>query len=282
MARILQGMAAMVSAAVVWCLASVPAANACGRTSDCALGERTFRIVLPIDREPGAPLAALVFAHGYRGSAAGTLRNAGLVGLADALGIAVVAADAGAAGWQLPGTPSSPEADGTVTLAYFDALRQALIDRFNVDPARIVAAGFSSGGMLVWHLACHRGDDYAGFIPLSGTFWEPLPQSCPTSAVDLVHYHGTADSVVPLAGRQIRASRQGDVLDAMALFTAAGGYHPLESVVDDDRRCDPAVNDAGNRLELCLFDGGHSYRRADLVRALRFFGLIPAATAAGG
>jgi polyhydroxybutyrate depolymerase len=262
-------------------LAAAEPAAACSRTTDCGIGDRSYRIVLPADHDPASPLAALVFAHGYRGSAEGTMRSDGLAGLAEAYGIAVVAADAGAADWQLPGTPSRPQSDGTVTLAYFDALRRDLIERFGVDPERIVAAGFSSGGMLVWHLACHRGNDYAGFIPLSGTFWAPLPERCPTTAVNLVHYHGTADPVVPLAGRPIGASRQGDVFEAMALFTAAGGFREVESLVDGDRRCDLALNDAGNRLELCLFDGGHSYRLADLVRALRLFGLIPEATTAG-
>ncbi len=276
-----QPMKLLGAVATVLVLAAAGPAAACSRTTDCHLGDRTYRIVLPAERDPALPLAALVFAHGHRGSADGTMRNDGLASLADDYGIAVVAADAGAADWQLPGTPSRPESDGSVTLAYFDALRRELIDRFGVDPARVVAAGFSSGGMLVWHLACHRGDDYAGFIPLSGTFWAPLPESCPTTAVTLVHYHGTADSVVPLDGRPIRTSRQGNVLAAMALFATAGGFHRAESLVDGDRRCERAVNDVGNRLELCLFDGGHSYRRADLVRALRLLDLIPGTTTAG-
>lgn len=271
----------MAAAVVAGCLVSASTATACGRASDCALGERSYRIVLPAERDGSAPLGALVFAHGYRGSAAGTMRNDGLVGLADALGLAIVAADAGDAGWQLPGTPSSPEADGKATLAYFDALRRELIGRFGVAPERIVAAGFSSGGMLVWHLACHRGRDYAGFIPLAGTFWAPLPERCPTTAVDLIHYHGTSDTMVPLEGRPINQSRQGNVFAAMALFTEAGGFQPVEHLVDDDRRCDVALNEAGNRLELCLFDGGHRYRPADLVRALRLFALIDEAISTG-
>ena len=147
------------------------------------------------------------------------MRSDALAGLAQTLNIAVVAADADGPDWQIPGVPSFPGADGAAELAYFDALRDDLIQRFAVDPERIVATGFSAGGMMTWHLACHRGDAYAGFVPLAGTFWAPLPESCPTTAVDLIHYHGTADSIVPIEGRPIADTRQGDVREAMALFT---------------------------------------------------------------
>ena len=61
--------------------------------------------------------------------------------------------------------------------------------------------------MMVWHLACYRGASFAGFAPMSGTFWEPVPETCPTGPVNLIHYHGTKDPVVPLTGRQIDPGR---------------------------------------------------------------------------
>jgi len=251
-------------------------ALACGRTTDCVLGERSYRIVLPESHEPGRPLGAIVFAHGYRGSAAGTMRSDALASLAQTLNIAVVAADADGPDWQIPGVPSFPGADGAAELAYFDALRADLIQRFAVDPERIVMAGFSAGGMMTWHLACHRGDAYAGFVPIAGTFWAPLPESCPTTAVDLIHYHGTSDSIVPIEGRPIGEAQQGDVRDAMALFTKAGDYGPVEVEPAPDLDCALRRNDAGQRLELCLFEGGHELRIEHLVRALRLLGLSSA------
>ncbi len=251
-------------------------ALACGRTTDCGLGERSYRIVLPESHAPGEPLGAIIFAHGYRGSAAGTMRSDALAGLAQTLNIAVVAADADGPDWQIPGVPSFPGADGAAELAYFDALRDDLIQRFAIDPERIVATGFSAGGMMTWHLACHRGDAYAGFVPLAGTFWAPLPESCPTTTVDLIHYHGTADSIVPIEGRTIADTRQGDVREAMALFTTAGGYSPVDGEPAPGLDCALRRNAGGQRLELCLFDGGHELRIEHLMRALRLLGLSSA------
>jgi polyhydroxybutyrate depolymerase len=266
--------AATGSAALLLAMLGQPAL-ACGRTTDCGLGERSYRIVLPESRAPDEPLGAIVFAHGYRGSAAGTMRSDALVGLAATQGLAFVAADAAGDDWQIPGVPSYPAADGMAELAYFDALRDDLIERFAVDPERIVAAGFSAGGMMTWHLACHRGDAFAGFVPLAGTFWAPLPDHCPTTAIDLIHYHGTADSIVPIEGRPIGEAHQSDVREAMALLTAAGGYSTVASEPAPDLDCTLHRNDADQRLELCLFEGGHELRIEHLVRALRLLGLAP-------
>lgn len=267
--------AAVGGAALVLAVLGQPAL-ACSRTTDCVLGERSYRIVLPEDHPAGDPLGAIIFAHGYRGSAEGTMRSDALAGLAQTLNIAVVAADSDGDDWQIPGVPSFPGADGSGELAYFDALRDELIERFAVDPERIVATGFSAGGMMTWHLACHRGDAFAGFVPLAGTFWAPLPESCPTTAVDLIHYHGTADSIVPIEGRPIAETHQGDVREAMALFAEAGGYSAADSEPESGLDCAPRRNDAGQRLELCLFEGGHELRIEHLLRALRLLGITSA------
>jgi polyhydroxybutyrate depolymerase len=247
----------------------------CGLGTDCVLGDRTYRIALPSERDETRRLGAIIFAHGYRGSAEGTMRHTGLLDLAAELDMALVAANADRPDWQLPGAPSFPEADGAAPIAYIDTLRRALVDRHGIDPQRIVVSRFSAGGMLVWHLACHRGHDYAGFVAFSGTFWSPLPDSCPTTAVDLIHYHGTTDQVVPLDGRPIGQGRQGDVQEALALLRTLGGYHPATSGSESGLACELALNDAGNRLELCLFDGGHGFEPAHLARAMRLFGLLP-------
>ena len=262
-------------AALVLAVLGQPAL-ACSQTTDCVLGERSYRIVLPDDHPAGEPLGAIVFAHGYRGSAEGTMRSDALTGLAQTLNLAIVAANADGDDWRIPGVPSFPGADGEAELAYFDALREDLIQRFTVDAERIVATGFSAGGMMTWHLACHRGDTFAGFVPLAGTFWAPLPESCPTTAVDLIHYHGTADSIVPIEGRPIAETHQGDVREAMALFTTAGDYSPVESDPTPGLDCSLRRNDDGQRLELCLFEGGHELRIEHLLRALRLLGLTSA------
>lgn len=248
-------------------------AQACGRDTDCKIGDRSYRIALPEPGAAGAPKGAVVFVHGYRGTAARVMGNQSLTALASKLGVAFVAAQAAGPEWNIPNIPSDDALEGVDELAYFDALAEDLADRFAIERSRVVVAGFSSGAMMVWHLACFRGDSFAGFVPMSGTFWEPIPETCPTIPANLIHYHGTNDPVVPLQGHQIKDAHQGDVRQAVALFGGLGNYQPAGSSDADDLDCTRQTDPAGRILELCLFPGKHEFRSRHLARALKIIGI---------
>jgi polyhydroxybutyrate depolymerase len=256
-------------AAVALAAVASTAAQACGRDTDCVVGDRSYRIALPEDHDAAKPLGAIVFVHGYRGTAAGVMRNKALIALASDLDVALIAAQAAGIEWNLPGVPSVDAHEGVDELAYFDAVVADAARRFAIDPARVVVAGFSSGAMMVWHLACYRGSAFAGFVPMSGTFWEPIPRTCPGGAVNLIHYHGREDPIVPLHGRPIKDARQGDVFEAVRLMERVEGYRPAEIEQPDGLDCSRSVNGEGKLLELCLFTGKHQMKAKNLRRAWR-------------
>lgn len=232
-------------------------AQACGPDSDCVLGERTYRIALP--EVADAPHGAIVFAHGYRGSAAGTMASDSLRQMAQALGVALVAPKSGGEDWLIRNAPRKGFADDRRELAYFDALIDDITARHPIDPEQILMTGFSAGGMMTWTLACHRADRFAAFLPIAGTFWEEMPERCPNPPIDLVHINGTSDTIVPLTGRPIADTHQGNVYEALAMFKEAGGHtEPL--TLDTDAlllECAGEETEAGEALVLCLHDGGH-------------------------
>ena len=252
-------------------LATATPAGACGTDSDCVIGERSYRIVLPDGYAAMKDLGAIVYAHGYRGNAGKSIHNKALAELAEELGVAIVAANGVDGRWNLPHRPGSAEPLAQDELAYFDDLKADLMNRFGIAPKRIMMTGFSAGGMVTWHLACYRGDDFMGFAPMSGTFWEPVPEECPTGPVNLIHYHGTKDTVVPLDGRRIREAKQGNVFDALGLMTRIGGYKPAGHEELSDMECARKQNDAGKRLEVCLYPSGHGFRTENIKRAWRIF-----------
>jgi len=248
-------------------------ATACGTETDCVVGDRRYRVALPAGDNAAASLrGAVIFVHGYRGTAEGAMGNAGLTALADKLDVAVVAAQAAGPEWNIPGVPSVDALRDVDELAYFEALAADMAARFGVPRSRILVAGFSSGGMMVWHLACQRGEAFLGFVPLSGTFWTPVPESCPAGPVNLIHYHGTEDGVVPLAGRPIKDARQGDVRKAIAMMAGLGDYRRVASRRARGLDCTSRRTEEGRLLELCLFPGGHTFKPAHIARAWRLFG----------
>lgn len=234
-------------------------AMACGPDSDCMIGERSYRITLP---EGEGPFGAIVFMHGYKGTAAGTMANASLRALASELGVALIAAHGEDGDWQIAHYPGADFADDSRELAYFDALLADVTTRFPVDPDRILASGFSSGGMITWTLACRRGDRFAAFLAVAGTFWAPIPDSCPNPPIDLIHINGTTDTVVPIEGRPIAGSRQGDARKALAMFIEDGGYSLKAPPLDapEGLACEGSATPGGKRIYLCLHGGGHEFR----------------------
>lgn len=260
----MRGVCALVLAAAL----AASGAEACGRDSDCVVGDRTYRIAPPETGADAAP-GALIFVHGYRGTAAGVLRNKGLVALAKRLGVALIAPQASQNDWNIQGAPSDEVDPGADEMAYFRAVADDAAARFGLDREKMVVAGFSSGGMVVWQIACYEGGAFAGFIPISGTFWMPLPRDCPAGAVDLFHYHGREDPVVPMAGRKIKDARQGDVSAAMAMMAASGGYGEARDYAEEGLDCARRTSMEGRILEICLFTGKHGFRAGYIERAWR-------------
>ncbi len=238
------------------------AAAACGADTDCVIGDRTYRIALPDGYDGTGPIGAIVFAHGYGGTAAGTMRNAGFRRLANDLGVALIAAQGGEGDWLIPGTPHQTDVSGEAEYAYFDALMADAGARFGVDPARTLMTGFSAGGMMTWELACRRSTLFAAFMPMSGTFWDPVPAACDGPPATIIHTHGTADTTVPIGGRAIGSARQGDLGQALAMYAEFGGFAEATEQTVLDMTCQMRRNATGQNLDLCLFDGGHTFRLA--------------------
>lgn len=253
----------ILAAVVIW----LPiAAYGCGDQSDCLLGDRLYRIHIPSDRSPDAGLPALVFAHGYRGTAAGVMKNRSLLNWANQEGVAIIAAQSDGPGWNLPYGPRTFDSDGALEEAYFDAVVSDAAARFRLDLSRTFMSGFSAGGMVTWHIACNRPDLFAGFIPIAGTFWLKPPEDCSKPIKSLLHIHGDKDAVVPFTGREIGTTHQGSILDAFALYRSAGLFSEMEAFEEEGLFCQAERNPENREFLFCRFDGGHEFR----VRHLAF------------
>ena len=253
-------------------LTSLPAA-ACGVRTDCEVQNGNYRIYLPESWTNGeddqadfsAPRGAVLFFHGWKGSSASTINNRRLREAASDLGIALVAPNGVDGAWSYPQSPV-PGRDG---LAYTKAVLDDLEQRFGIRSERVMAAGFSLGGSMVWNLSCYLGDQFAGFSPIAGTFWAPLPTSCPSDVPNLIHYHGTKDGTFPLAGRSVANGRfqQGDTLLSLDMWKSQGTCETEapQLTISGALHCERRSACGGGVLELCLHDGGHIYR-ADWIK----------------
>ena len=254
------------SVVVAFALSVASTAQACGPDSDCALGDRHYRISLPEGHDRANPVGAIFFAHGYRGSARGTMRNKNLRRMVSDMGLALVAVKSARDDWDIPGAPSDLNSDGSAELEYFEAVVADISTRFGIDSTRLMMSGFSAGGMVTWQLACNRPDLFAGFAPMAGTFWQGPPAAC-DGVSNVVHIHGTEDRTVPLAGRRIGSTKQGDVNKVLAFYRKAGGFGQPKTAQINDLTCAQQTNAAKDVLAFCTFKGGHSFKRSHLAYA---------------
>lgn len=246
-----------------------------------------YRIRLPAGAAEEAPVGAVMYFHGWRGSAGGVMRNKALEKVVAGLGLALIAPNGAGQTWSYPGAPGRHRDE-------FRFVGEVLDDaaaRFPVDTTRIMAAGFSMGGSMVWNLACHMGERFEGFAPIAGAFWEPLPERCLSALPRLIHVHGMADRVVPYEGREIgRGFHQGDVGRSIDVWMVQGGCPArgsTHSAIARSMATDGAhakgetvngggVLDCGRRyacgagfIELCIHSGGHSVRAQWVAQAWR-------------
>ena len=69
---------------------------------------------------------------------------------------------------------------------------------------------------------------------------------------------------MPLAGRPILETRQGDVAESLDMYQALGGFTPTGETEFEDLACQNRRNATGDVLDFCLHPGGHSFRSSYL------------------
>jgi len=254
---------------IVMAVFAAQGAVACGADSDCRIGERHYRVAMPDGARE--PVGAILYAHGYRGSAAGLMRNRSLRGMVAREGLALIALDSLDQDWVIPHAPRHAGTDGAEEFAYVAAVLDDAARRFPIDRGRVTGAGFSSGAMLMWNLACAMPERFAGFVAVAGTFWQRPPEACATPVASIVHIHGENDPTVPLEGRAIRETRQGKVAEALAMYRGLGGFATAKAPMPEGLTCASWGNAQGEVLDFCTHPGGHSLRTGYLTFGLERF-----------
>lgn len=234
------------------------AARDCGRDTACTVAGGDYLMAVP----PGPLKGAVIFLHGHGGTGEGTLANAAMVAALAARGHALIAPTA------LPRQPGGPTSWNSTAdparrddVAYLRAVAGDAGKRLGIDPAAMLLAGFSGGGMMVWRVACDAPGAFAAHAPVAGLLWRPLPEGC-AGPVRMLHVHGWTDRVVPLEGRTVGGGvlTQGDLFAGLALLRRASACRDAPDAVEFEgealiRRwtsCAP-----GASLALALHPGGH-------------------------
>ena len=264
-------------AALCAAFTSAASAEECGGVdAPCEASGGVYHFVAPDPAIADPP--AVIFLHGFGGTGKGIVRNKGLIGGLTGRGYAVIAPQGLPFREGMRGDSWNSFARETRRddVAFINAVADDAADRHGIDRDRILIGGFSGGGMMTWRVACDAPESFAGYAPIAGLLWRPLPVEC-AGPFRMQHTHGWSDTVVPIEGRSVANGQftQGDLFAGMDLLRDAmecAKDDPDEYGAEGDyliRRWTACAPGAG--LEMALHPGAHSIPRGWTKLALDWF-----------
>jgi polyhydroxybutyrate depolymerase len=229
---------------------------------------RTAHVHVPASYDPKRATPVVLNFHGYTSNAPEEELLTVMTPKADKEGFIVVYPDGLGGSWNAGtccGTSMSTNVDD---VAFVADLLDAMETELCVDTRRVFATGMSNGGFLSHRLACELSTRIAAVAPVAGVL---APPTCDAKrAVPVMHFHGTADMLVPYGGDATMGIPS--VADTIAGWAARDGCtgEPLETFRKGDAHCTTHGACAeGAEVTLCTIDnGGHTWPGGTPIVAL--------------
>jgi polyhydroxybutyrate depolymerase len=170
----------------------------------CGLDNRTYLLHVPASYTGQSPVALVIDMHGFTSSAVAQSQFSGWRAKSERDGFIVAFPQGVGNSFNGQGVCCGQANSGNVDdVGFMKAIVAQLRLRGNIDPRRIYATGLSNGGSMAHTLACQASDVFTAVAPVSfplsgGTTPDAIAAACrPPRPVTVVHFHGTADTVVP-------------------------------------------------------------------------------------
>ena len=171
---------------------------------------RSYLIHVPPCYDGSQPTPVVLAFHGAGTNGAIMALSSGLNSKADEAGFVVVYPNGTGKGnfflvWNSGGF-HGPNADQLPDdVKFVDHLLDDLATVVNADPKRVYATGMSNGGMMCYRLASELSERIAAVAPVAGTMAVDRPRA--KRPVPVIHFHGTADRLVPFEGPAEKTTR---------------------------------------------------------------------------
>jgi polyhydroxybutyrate depolymerase len=216
--------------------------------------ERSFRVHVPTGYQ-GLPTPLVFNFHGFGSDAWQQEIFSKMTGKADAAGFIVVYPNGTGfpRGWN--GGTCCGNTQDVDDVGFVGAMIDDLSRSLCVDPKRVYATGMSNGGFLSHRLACELADRIAAVGPVAGVMG--VSPCTPARPISVMHFHGTADTIVPYDGGGLL--NFASVADTIAGWVVRNGCTAPaeESFARGDSRCETyRACQAGAEVTLCTVDGG--------------------------
>lgn len=156
---------------------------------------------------PNAPLVVLL--HGYNATPEKQVFYFGLASKVDKYGFVLIAPEGtknttGSRFWNAFPACCDFENSGTDDVGFLTRLIASMSSQYQTDPRRVYLLGHSNGGFMTYRMGCELSQSITTLVSLAGTMAESPASACaPTTPINVIHVHGTADDVIRYNGGQV-------------------------------------------------------------------------------
>lgn len=160
--------------------------------------ERKYYVYVPSALEKNRPILFLL--HGYGGTIELFLESTDIKKLAERDKVIVVMPE---------GTPAVGLNHWDANLRYEEVddvgfltlLRNSLVEEYHVNEEYVFVGGHSNGGFMTYTLACEANDLFTAYMSVSGLMSGETWETCEgEEETNLLQFHGTDDTIVPIDG----------------------------------------------------------------------------------
>jgi polyhydroxybutyrate depolymerase len=221
--------------------------------------DRNFDVHVPMQYDAVTPMALVIDSHGYSSNAMQEAFLTNMNAKADAVGFISVHPNGLNSSWNAGACCGQSAMDNVDDIGFINAMLDKLESELCVDKQRIFATGMSNGGFLSNRIGCEMAGRVAAIAPVAGV--TGVTGCAPARSMPVMHFHGTADTLVPYNGSTSLGFPS--VPDDFAAWAKRDGCtdQPFQSFMKGDSSCQ-TYKECGGGAEVILCtvqNGGHTW-----------------------
>ncbi len=216
---------------------------------------RSFQVHVPESYDPATPMPLVFDLHGLAMDSDQQIWLSHMNEFADDHGFVAVHPDGIGNSWNAGGCCGTASSSDVDDVGFVSDMIDSLSSELCIDASRVFATGMSNGGHMSYRLGCDLADRITAVAPVAGT---NTTDSCsPSRPVPLIHFHGTADLVVPYNGNLTESLPP--VVETTTAWAVRNGCSETRTEVfaNGDSVCEEFDDcPLGGQVTLCTVDGG--------------------------